>query len=187
LVVNDGGEYASLAHMPNVLDSLLADGLIEPLVVAFVNPVNRSEEYVGAQVADYVALVQTELLPFIEARASISADRTRRAVMGTSYGGYVSMRIVHDLPELFGMFASQSGILLYDGGAVLEDFTAASDVKVWLDTGLIGDATEDSEAARDLFVERGVSHAYLEVNEGHSWGNWRARLDEILIFLFPAP
>jgi enterochelin esterase-like enzyme len=187
LLVNDGGDYLRLAGMANVVDNLIDAGLIEPLVVAFVAPVERAREYVGARVPGYVAFVREELMPFVGARASIAADPGRRAVMGTSYGGYISMRLAHDAPELFGMFASQSGILLYDAGRALGGFgqEVPAPRRVWLDTGLIGDATLDSEAARDLFVDRGIEHAFLAVNEGHSWGSWRARLDDILRYLFP--
>ena len=186
LVVNDGGEYVRIAHMPHVLDNLIAAGALRPIVVAFVSPVDRTAEYVGSDAPRYVELIETELLPFIEARAHITDDRRERAVMGTSYGGAISLRLTHDLPHVFGMFASQSGILLFDGGTTLEDLRPDNVERVWVDTGLIGDATEDSVAARDHCAAHAIPHEYLEVNEGHSWGSWRARLDEILLFLFPS-
>jgi hypothetical protein len=105
--------------MPNVLDKLIAEGTLEPLVVVFVNPVNRGPEYVGNQVPQYVRLVVEELIPWVEARFSVSTSASRRGIMGTSNGGYISARVGRDHPEKFLRIGCQSGALEADGGGVV--------------------------------------------------------------------
>jgi enterochelin esterase family protein len=38
---------------------------------------------------------------------------------------------------------------------------------------------------RSLLTTQNYPYDYLEVNEGHSWGNWRARVGRILTRFFP--
>ncbi|MGA1307861.1 MAG: hypothetical protein ACO30M_08230, partial [Candidatus Kapaibacteriota bacterium] len=38
---------------------------------------------------------------------------------------------------------------------------------------------------KQVMVKRGYNHIYKEVNEGHSWGNWKANMNEYLEFFFP--
>jgi len=188
LYVHDGGEYIGIARMPNVLDNLLAAGRIEPLIVVFVNPVDRNAEYVGAQIPGFVNMVATELVPYIDSQyATDTSAPARRGVMGTSNGGYISMRIGRDHPELFGRIGSQSGALRADGGGVIASYaggTLPAGVEVYLDCGLIDDFTTANRSMRDALAQAGYLHSYTEYPEGHSWGNWRAHVDELLPFLF---
>lgn len=39
---------------------------------------------------------------------------------------------------------------------------------------------------RSVMQEKGYPLEYIEVNQGHSWGNWRALLEEPLVYFFPA-
>ncbi len=46
---------------------------------------------------------------------------------------------------------------------------------------------ESNRRLRDTFKARGLRlDRYKEFHEGHSWGNWRAHLDDILTLFFPA-
>jgi len=39
---------------------------------------------------------------------------------------------------------------------------------------------------KDYLIENGYDVYWKELPEGHSWGLWRATLDEMLTFFFPA-
>src|SRR5208337_3761217 len=45
LYVHDGGQYLNRAHLPNVLNNLIAARRIPPLIAVMVDPVNRTSEY----------------------------------------------------------------------------------------------------------------------------------------------
>jgi enterochelin esterase family protein len=57
-------------------------------------------------------------------------------------------------------------------------------VDFYLDTGLIGDLDADNRQMRDILEMKDYHVMYQEFNEGHSWGNWRAHLDDMLIFFW---
>ena len=180
LVVNDGGDYLRLAHMQHVLDATIARGDIEPIAVAFVSPVDREAEYVGASVPDYVTLVRDELIPLVEEHVTLAADPGVHGVWGTSFSGYVAVRLAADALDddgapLFGRVASQSGRLLIDGGRAIEALVPRAG-RLWVDTGLLFDTAEENRDALGRLSDSALDVAFLEVNEGHSWGSWRARI-----------
>jgi S-formylglutathione hydrolase FrmB len=57
----------------------------------------------------YETYVVDQLIPLIDARFRTSADRSQRAVMGTSMGGYGAMMVAARHPDLFAGAASLSG------------------------------------------------------------------------------
>ena len=52
-------------------------------------------------------------------------------------------------------------------------------------TGIFDYFVPSNRSLRDALESHQYNYAYAEFNEGHSWGNWRAHLDDLLIFLFP--
>ena len=36
----------------------------------------------------------------------------------------------------------------------------------------------------DWLAENGYTHTYIELNQGHSWGNWRDLMDDMLRYFF---
>jgi len=51
-------------------------------------------------------------------------------------------------------------------------------------SGLISDASEGSQKMRAILQTNACVYHYKEVNDGHSWGNWRNLIDDVLIDLF---
>ena len=56
-----------------------------------------------------------------------------------------------------------------------------------MSTGVIFDTEESARKMKKIFDEKGYPLKYFEVNEGHSWGNWRGLLDDMLIYFFGMP
>jgi enterochelin esterase family protein len=54
-----------------------------------------------------------------------------------------------------------------------------------MSSGTINDGHLDARRMRDIMQVRGHTLTYQEVPEGHSWGNWRALIDEVLMALTP--
>jgi enterochelin esterase family protein len=184
IYVHDGAEYLSLAGMQNVLDALIFDGMIDPVIGIFVPPVDRSPEYVGARVPLFEQFVVEELLPFVD--GTWVTDPSRRAMMGTSNGGYISLRIGYDYPDLFPLIAGQSSAVEANDGLLIDRYDGrVTSQRIFLSTGTLCDFDASNDALAAVLSARGYAHTYRVFEEGHSWGNWRAHLDEILLFLFP--
>jgi enterochelin esterase-like enzyme len=182
--VQDGGEYIMLASMVNVLDNLVSEKLIPPTVGVFIDPVDRNREYYLN--LDYERMVVEEIMPLIRQRYDVAADPAKTAIMGASLGGALSVMIAMDHPEIFGKCGSQSGDFEVNEGELLKMVGAASrrPVDFYLDCGMFGDLTAENRSMRDILAERGYEFCYQEFNEGHSWGNWRAHIDDMLIFFW---
>ncbi len=195
--VTDGHEYADdrLGALPTVLDNLVAEGRIEPPVVVFIDPRvggqnRRSDQYV--QNPGFAAFVATELVPAVDAAYPTRAEREARVILGTSLGGLFSAYLGTEHPDVFGRLAIQSPAFwvsetaAWSGPSIYERVAAAPDgLTVAMTTGTVNDTEEGARRMRDVLAARGGALTYLEVPEGHSWGNWRATLDVLLEALLP--
>jgi enterochelin esterase family protein len=198
LYVTDGSDYYhdEMGSLVIVLDNLLAAGRIRPLIAVFIDPwdraaqANRREQELVPRPGGLCAFcdfIVEELVPHIDSRYPTRTTADGRAILGTSLGGLHAtyMGLAH--PDVFGAIAVQSPAYR-PAQFVLDRVLAAEGWKprVFLDMGLyekrlLGDSRR---LARKL-EELGVDHRYLEPPEGHSWGHWRATLDDALLFLFP--
>ena len=55
-----------------------------------------------------------------------------------------------------------------------------------MSTGVINDTQDGALQMKGILENKGYTFRYTEVQEGHSWGNWRALIDEVLLHLYPA-
>ena len=53
-----------------------------------------------------------------------------------------------------------------------------------MSTGVIHDTEIKARAMKEVFDDKGYPLMYHEVNQGHSWGNWRGMLKQPLIYFF---
>ncbi len=201
LYVTDGHEYADdrLGAARIVLDNLIADERAEPTIAVFIDPrVNgqnlRAEQYV--QNPDFAAFVAEELVPEIDAAYRTRASRDGRVILGTSLGGVFSTYLGLRHPDVFGKLAIQSPAYWvtenaewWSGPSLFETVGSAEDgiFEVVMTTGTINDGEHRARRMRDTLLAHGHAVAYREVPEGHSWGNWRALIDEVLVHLLPGP
>jgi enterochelin esterase family protein len=182
--VQDGGEYISLGSMVDVLDNIISAGRIPPAIAVFIDPVDRNFEYWANP--DYERMVVEELLPFIRAEYDIAKEPGKTAIMGASLGGAISLVISANHPDIFGHCGSQSGAFAIDGGKLFDKMEKMprQPVRFYLDTGVIGDIDTENRRMRDILEMKDYALMYREFNEGHSWGNWRAHIDDMLIFFW---
>ena len=202
LYVTDGHEYSDdrLGAALIVLDNLIHDGRAAPALAVFVdprevgNPSNnrRAEQYV--QNPDFAAFLAEELVPAIDAAYRTRTDRDGRVILGTSLGGVFSTYLGLQHPDVFGRLAIQSPAFWvsedpdwWTGPSLFELVDAAPEglFTIYMSTGTINDGEGNARRMRDLFEAHDHDLTYHEVPEGHSWGNWRALIDEVLMALLP--
>ncbi|MHA1976022.1 MAG: alpha/beta hydrolase-fold protein [Candidatus Hodarchaeales archaeon] len=188
LYVTDGIEYIDIANFDNVLDYLLFNGLISEVIVVFIPPIDRSNEYFNEKLK-FRGFITSEIIPYIETNYKVSVNRTDRGLMGASLGGYISFYTGFNEEDTFGLIGSQSGYFPFDLIGMYG--SRIPNIKYYMDIGTF----ETSVSGTDLFVaneemnntltNKGYTFKYQKFNEGHSWGNWRAHLDDILTYFFP--
>lgn len=186
ILFHDGLEYTSLAQANNVIDYLIARREIVPVIGVFVPPVNRTAEYAGNQQNQFTAFIVNELMSYIDTRYRTRRDPSRRATLGASNGGNIALWLAYSHPEVFGNVAAQSSNIQ---SSISSGFQSSPrlNLKLYLDLGTY-DIPVLIPLVRDfipILQLKGYDHRYVEYHEGHSWGNWRAHVDNALKFFFP--
>jgi enterochelin esterase-like enzyme len=182
--VQDGGEYLTLASMANVLDNLIARGVIPPVVGVFIDPMDRNYEYYLN--TTYERMIIEEIVPFMRQTYDITREPAKTAIIGASLGGEIAVMIAVDHPEVFGKCGSQSGAFAIEDNQLINTIKRLSKkpVDIYLDCGTFEDLLSSNRTMRDALAAKGYRVRYQEFNEGHSWGNWRAHIDDMLTFFW---
>jgi enterochelin esterase family protein len=193
LYITDGQEYSDerLGAVSIVLDNLIEAQKIEPVIAVFVSPLvpgdlntnRRADEF--ATNPDYLNFYVEELIPEIESNYKTSPGAESRAILGTSLGGLNATYFAFTRPDIFGMAAIQSPAYWYREGIfdLVKEYNGKQPA-LFMSTGTIGDGTEDARTMKQIFDDKNYIYEYIEVPEGHSWGAWRAQIDDLLIHLF---
>jgi enterochelin esterase-like enzyme len=189
IYVTDGGEYISLALMLNVLDNLIADKRIQPVVGIFIDPrTDPRNAQTSMRMLDYsmsdtfVNALLTELRPRLMKKYKLTTKPDQTAIMGASLGGLISTYAAYKHPEVFGLCAAQSPAYWWKDDAIIKMIESApqKQIKFYIDTGTILDAREKAHKMKLILESKGYQVLYSEHPEGHNWVNWRARLAKIL-------
>lgn len=186
IIFHDGFDYVSLGSAVNVIDNLIDDKKIRPLIALFIPAVNRSPEYAGEQRVPFADFVVNEILLWAKSNYPVLDGPENMAVMGASNGGNISLYMVLSFPGVFGKVAAQS--------SNVEDYISAGflqaekqDLQFYLGLGTY-DLPILLPRVRNfvpILEQKGYDYFYKEYPEGHSWGFWRAHIDDILVRFFP--
>ena len=184
----DGGEYISLGSALNVIDNLLDSNKIAPFIAVFVTPINRNDEYAGTKRTAYRAFFVNELLPLIDSKYRTIQSPAYRAVIGDSYGANISGLIAYYHSDLFGKCGMHSAAIYANNNEVITLFTSSEKLQVDIAAtwGTYESTYEYMRPFRDALLSKGYHFTSSEYPEGHSWGLWRATLDNILEDFFPS-
>lgn len=203
LVLFDANAYLSKVPTPTILDNLIADGRLPPVIAVFVSeidPATRARELPGNPAfADFVA---GELLAKVEALTGATIPPSRAIVAGSSFGGLAAATIALRHPERFGNAVALSGSFWWhpddapaDAPEYVADLVAhgpQQKVRFHLSAGLFEGAHADtagildtSRHLRDVLKAKGYDVSYREYAGGHDYLVWRGALADALLALAP--
>ena len=193
MYITDGGEYISLALMLNVLDTMIADGRIQPIIAVFVDPrTDVRDSETSKRMTDYmmndrfVDFLITELRTKITKRYRTKPDPKQTAIMGASLGGLIATYAAYTRPDVFGLCAAQSPAYWTTDGALTRMISRGpkKPIKISIDTGTIRDAQDGARRMKRVLRRKRYPLRYAEFPESHNWVNWRARIPQILTFFW---
>ncbi len=186
VLFHDGLDYLNLAYAKNVLDYFLSSDCSRPVIAVFVPPVNREPEYAGSQINEFTGFIVDDIIPWVDGRFRTKTEPANRLVLGASNGGNISLWIAMKHPEVFGKVAAYSSNVIDEIATTFADGPILN-LDFYLDIG-----TYDIDVLipmvhnfRDILDNRGYPFVFNEWNDGHSWGNWRAHIDNSLNYFFP--
>ncbi|MFA6540400.1 MAG: alpha/beta hydrolase-fold protein [Bacteroidota bacterium] len=188
--IQDGDDAIEYAHIPAVIDNLLYDRKIKPIIAVFISPGMREQEYLGAARDFYTSTICDKFVPLIDEAFKTDRSPRQRAVMGISAGAHISLYIAFSRPDIFQNVAGQSSTITPQLTELTVKKAAkgllAPPMKIYLDCGRydIVNFPELNRRYSDLLSAYHVPHYYKEVNDGHEWGSWRERMPEIFLYFF---
>jgi enterochelin esterase family protein len=189
LYVTDGREYLSRAKMDVVLDNLIAQKEIAPLIAVFIDPgTEGADPGAGTRMSDYalndnfIDALSGELRPELMKRYRMLDGPRNTGILGASMGALIATYAAFTHPEIFGLCAAQSPSYQWKNDTLITMIrrSPAKNFRMYLGTGTIRDAERRARIVRDIMREKGYAITYAEYPESHNWLNWRARLGDIL-------
>lgn len=207
VLIFDGDAYTTVVPTPTILDNLLADGRIPPLVA--VLPGDPDQETRTRELPAYppfAEFVANELIPWARANYHLTTDPSKSVVAGSSFGGLAAAYTGLTYPELFGNVLSQSGSYWwkpdFQNVDSEEEFSWHArqfatrprlPLRFFLEVGLLETwrpPREDhpgqiisNRHLRDVLEAKGYSVHYSEFCGGHDYLCWRGSLADGLIAL----
>lgn len=193
--VQDGAEAIDFAFLPTIIDNLIAEKKIEPLIAVFIQPLNRLDEQLGSQRDRYKKYLCNDLVAMIDKRYKTNRSPEKRALIGISSSGNSALHVALNRPDVFRNAGAQSATITQDLQELVRTKAARNTIpsafKMYLDCGRFdlrfndgGDFLTLNRKFSDLLSSLRIPHYYKEINDGHQWGSWRERMPEMLIFFF---
>lgn len=204
----DENAWSELGRATQILDNLIARGEAEPMIVVMTNG-NISQEAAPGETSD--GLLQPvaqrprtmdgtfeatfpEVVEFVDSNYRTLPEKNSRAIAGLSMGGFHSLHISNEYPDLFGHVGLFSAKVLPVENATSEvyaDFPgklAAQFAKnprlFWIAIGEKDFLYDENKKLREVLDTNGYPYTYYESPDGHIWKNWRIYLTEFLPLLF---
>lgn len=191
IYVTDGPMYIEMGRLISLLDVLIEENKIEPVIAVFVDP--RNPENLKQNRRSYEFLCNTayydfyvdELVPKIDGDYKTAANQLSRTILGLSFGGLNS--------ACFGLLASETfhgiGMLspaMHPMPKIFEFYEQSEKLplKFFLSTGTVNDNEKETRRFKRILKRKGYPLKYKEVERGHNWSNWRPLLDDVLLYFY---
>lgn len=204
----DENAWSELGRAGQILDNMIASGEIDPMIVVMTNGNVDLEATPGESSLGFVQpttqLPHTmdgmfeqhfpDVVKYIDSNYRTIADKQHRAIAGLSMGGFHSMQISKEYPEMFdyvGLFSSAINPRGDANSSVYNDIDrklaaqfSNAPALYWIGIGDKDFLYEENKAFRKMLDEKGYRYVYRESPDGHIWKNWRIYLTEFLPLLF---
>jgi enterochelin esterase family protein len=180
LYVLDGGNYVERLRTPTVLDRLIAQKTIPPVVAVFVEPAERQEEY--SRNANWRAFMATELVPLVDKRFRTFPAPEKRLILGSSLSAYGAVDLAVEYPGVFGLCAAmappaQTPTVITNQAKGQQAIRA---VKFFVLAGTYDSMAMGGRKLRTALDVGTGAITYIEVPEGHSSETFRGHLDDAI-------
>ena len=208
----DENAWSELGRAAQIMDNLIAQGKAEPMILVMTNG-NISQEACPGETSEGFR-VPTMMLPktmegsfetafpdvvkFIEKTYRVKKDKAHRAIAGLSMGGFHSLFISINNPDLFGYVglfsaavdqqqnANNGGFpnIYADRNGKIDRLFSKNPKLFWIGIGKTDFLIKNNNDLRAYLDSKKHKYTYLETDGGHIWRNWRIYLTEFTPLLF---
>ena len=204
----DEEAWIALGRTSQILDNLIAQGKAKPMIVVMTNGNAAQEAAPGESSLGFAApsmqLPKTmegsfetafpDVVKFVDQRFRTIKSKSGRAIAGLSMGGYHSLHISKQYPDMFNYVGLFSAAIMADKSVkspIYDDMEsklatqfAKKPALYWIGIGKTDFLYKANEDYRKMLDEKGYKYTYYETGEGHIWKNWRIYLTEFAPLLF---
>lgn len=196
LTLTDGDEYINILSAVQVLDNLISDKKIPPIVAIFIDSTEtRREELRCSDI--FGDIVVKELIPWVREKYNISNKAEDAIIGGFSLGGLSAAYLGLKHSEVFGNILSQSGSYWYmpEGYEGTEtdcwlstEFKSIDKLplKFYLNVGVLEHEERmigTNIKLKDVLISKGYTVNFEYFNSGHDCLSWGETLANGLISL----
>lgn len=191
--------WTAVGHADLILDSLLAEGRIVPMIVvmpmgygnfefvhkpagAWAEPARVSEN-----VSLYDRMLNTEIIPAVEREYNVARDREHRAIAGLSMGGLETVSIGLGHPDRFAWIAAMSSAVQDVDFATRFPNLTPKDANLrlfWVACGTGDRLLAPNRTFVAAAKARGFDVTPVETDGKHTWLVWRDNLMHFAPLLF---
>ncbi len=204
----DEDAWVTQGRATQILDNLIARGEAKPMIVVFTNgnisqeaaPLENSTDYTRPTMQLPQTMEGTfetsfpEIVKFIDSRYRTIAKKESRAICGLSMGGFHTLYISINNPDLFGysgMFSAAIGVndpgispIYQDFDKKLATYFSKKPKLLWIGIGQTDFLIQANNDFRKKLDENKFPYTYMETDGGHIWRNWRIYLSEFVPLIF---
>ncbi len=204
----DEEAWIALGRTSQILDNLIASGKGRPMIVVMTNGNAAQEAAPGESSSGFTyptmqlpltmdGTFETafpDVVDFVDRQYRTDKSKQGRAIAGLSMGGYHSLHISKQYPDLFdyvGLFSAaifpNDGVtspIYEDMDKKLEKQFAQAPALYWIAIGDKDFLYKQNQDYRNLLNKNGYGYVYYETPDGHIWKNWRIYLTEFVPMLF---
>ncbi len=202
-----GDEEAWIAtgRVAEIMDNLIAQGKAEPMIVVMTNGCTKhvsapgfSHEgmwtpYMSGSMDGSFEVMFPSIVGWVDSNYRTIRKAQSRAIAGLSMGGFHSMQISKEYPEMFdyvglfsaAIFRGKEGVATYENLEPKFERQFSGDLKLyWIAIGSEDFLYDENVKYRELLDEKGYKYEYRETGDGHIWRNWRIYIAEFVQKLF---
>ena len=205
----DENAWSELGRAIQILDNLIAQGKAEPMIVVMPNGNGAQEavpgEYPNSMYKPLFANPKTmegsfekafpDIMKYVESHYRTINDKNHRAIAGLSMGGFHSLYISANNPDLFGYVGLFSAAInrqakgentyIYENleAKLAKQFSNAPKL-YFIGIGNTDFLFQDNVKYRELLDANGYKYEYMETDGGYEWRNWRKYLNHFVPELF---
>jgi enterochelin esterase family protein len=204
----DEEAWATLGRTAQIMDNLIAQKKVKPMIVAMPNgnviqdaaPGEGRDGFYKPQFMVPKTMDGTyeanfmDIIKFVENNYRVKAEKANRAVAGLSMGGFHSLHISRYYPNTFdyvGLFSAAilpnqnvSNPVYNDIDGTLKKQLANGYKLYWIGMGKTDFLYQSGVDYRKKLDGMGFKYTYRETDGGHIWKNWRIYLSEFAPLLF---
>ncbi len=190
--------YLHRIETPHILDNLIVEGKIEPMIAVFFGTYSKTRKIILPLNFDFKEEFVSDVIPLIRGKYNTSLNPKENIIGGMSYGGLAAAFIGFYHPDIFGKVLSQSGsfwraIELTDnkGDEIRNDWLINTyltankkPLKLYLDWGLQENMVLGSNRRMVKALDKkDYDYKFIEFNGWHDWSNSRKTFTGGLLYL----